>query len=107
MASGLKNISDGRVTSNRDRVLATHKWFEDGTVRISSADTPFLNALRRVFDKFYDLDPKHDPAFDAFDAVYHALRNMPEVTVKSTFDEKKPVVKRPLDKIGQHIGYGR
>lgn len=107
--SGLKNVSDGRVSSKRDRVLQMHKWFEDGTVRISSADTPFLNALRRLFDKFYDLDPKHDSSFDAFDAVFHALRNMPDVLVKASAEipqSQKPKV-RPLDRIGQHIGYGR
>ena len=107
--SGLRDISDGKISSKRDRVLQTHKWFEDGTVKISSADTPFLNALRRLFDKFYDLDPKHDYAFDAFDAVYHALRNMPEVLM--THEASMPTgmaVKstRPLDRVGNHIGYG-
>ena len=86
-----------------------HKWFEDGTVRISSADTPFLNALRRLFDKFYDLDPKHDSSFDAFDAVFHALRNMPDVLVKASAEipQSQKSTVRPLDRIGQHIGYGR
>lgn len=108
IASGLKGITDGRISSKRDRVLQTHKWFEDGTVRISSADTPFLNAMRRLFEKFYDLDPKHDYSFDAFDAVYHALRNMPEILSKSEagIPVERKVNSRPLDSIGTHIGYG-
>ncbi len=106
--SGLRDITDGRISSKRDRVLQTHKWFENGTVKISSADTPFLNALRRLFDKFYDLDPKHDYSFDAFDAVYHALRNMPEVLMSYEADIPRPRVKhlRAIDKIGLHVGYG-
>ena len=107
--SGLKGITDGKISSKRDRVLQTHKWFENGTVRISSADTPFLNALRRLFEKFYDLDPKHDYSFDAFDAVYHALRNMPEVLMSyetSIPTERKVRSSRPLDRIGLHVGYG-
>lgn len=107
--SGLKGITDGKISSKRDRVLQTHKWFENGTVKISSADTPFLNAMRRLFEKFYDLDPKHDYSFDAFDAVYHALRNMPEVLMAHEADI--PTIKsnrtgRPLDRIGTHVGYG-
>ena len=106
--SGLQGITDGKISSKRDRVLQTHKWFENGTVRISSADTLFLNALRRLFEKFYDLDPKHDYSFDAFDAVYHAMRNMPEVLTAQEKEipvEKKHSV-RPIDRIGFHIGYG-
>lgn len=107
--SGLKGITDGKISSKRDRVLQTHKWFENGQVRISSADTPFLNAIRRLFEKFYDLDPKHDYSYDAFDAVFHALRNMPEVLTSQAYEI--PVVynkkARPLDKIGLHIGYGK
>ena len=106
--SGLKGITDGKIASKRDRVLQTHKWFENGTVRISNADTKFLNALRRLFDKFYDLDPKHDYSFDAWDAVYHALRNMPEVlsVAETGIPQKFEKKARPLDKIGSHVGYG-
>lgn len=106
--SGLKGITNGKVSSKRDRVLLTHKWFENGTVTISSADTPFLNALRRLFEKFYDLDPKHDYSFDAFDSVFHALRNMPEVlsTQEAGIPEKRVKKQRPLDRIGRHVGYG-
>lgn len=106
--SGLKGVTDGKIASKRDRVIQTHKWFESGMIRISNADTKFLNALRRLFEKFYDLDPKHDYSFDAWDAVYHALRNMPEVlsVADAGVPEKIEKKVRPLDKIGKHVGYG-
>jgi len=109
IASGLKDITDGKISSKRDRVLQTHKWFESGVVKISNADTPFLNALRRLFEKFYDLDPKHDLAFDAFDSVFHALRNVPDILREERAgmpNERKKKVAGPLDTIGLHIGYG-
>ena len=106
--SGLKGVTDGKIASKRDRVIQTHKWFENGMIRISNADTKFLNALRRLFEKFYDLDPKHDYSFDAWDAVYHALRNMPEVlsVADEGIPEKREKKVRPLDQIGKHVGYG-
>ena len=50
------------------------RWLESGIVRISDAETPFLNELRKELD-MYPLS-KHD---DALDAVYWALRGMPDV----------------------------
>lgn len=107
--SGLKDITDGRISSKRDRVLSIAKWFENGTVRISSADTPFLNAVRRLFDKFYDLEPKHDYAFDAGDAIFHALRNMPEILTIETSElpSEKRLFKHPLEGIGSWSGLRR
>lgn len=70
----------GRIRSKKDRFLhEAAPWFENGTVRISEADTPFLNALRRLFSQFHLLDPKNSPEFDAGDSVYHALKAMPDV----------------------------
>jgi hypothetical protein len=104
--SGLKNITDGRVSNKRDRILSIHKYFEDSTIRISSEDTPFLNALRRLFDRFYDLDPK-DYAFDAGDAVYHAIQNMPDVLVGQNFTQERKVRgPSPLAGIGSYHGFG-
>jgi hypothetical protein len=79
IASGLKGISDARIHSKKDRILEMSRWFDDGTVTISDEDTPFLNALRRLFQYIHDLDPKSAPEFDAGDATYHALRQMPDV----------------------------
>lgn len=54
-------------------------WLESGMVRISDAETPFLNELRKELD-MYPLS-KHD---DALDAMYWALRGMPDVLVMPT-----------------------
>lgn len=50
---------------------------DDGIVSISSADTPFLNAARKLLQEFYTIDA-HDPAWDAWDAIYQALKGMPD-----------------------------
>jgi len=113
VASGLKGISDARIRSKKDRWLNdAAKWFEDGTVKISNADTPFLNALRRLFDRFFDLDPKNDYAFDAGDSVYHALKNMPDVLIKqdtSTFPAYQALKRKnnPMKGLNVFSGYGR
>lgn len=106
--SGLKDITDGKVSSKRDRVLLMAKWFENGTIKISSDDSPFLNALRRLFDRFYDLDPKHDYAFDAGDSAWHAIQMMPEVmsVEEAGIPQRQQKKTRALDRIGLHVGYG-
>lgn len=112
VASGLRGISDARIKSKKDRwINDAARWFEDGTIKISTKDTPFLNAFRRLFDKFYDLDPKHDYSFDAGDAVYHALKNMPDVLVKQSTGSfpAHQVFKRkhnPLQGFNVFSGYG-
>lgn len=60
-------------------------WFENGTVRISDAETPFLNELRSEFDSY----PNHTHD-DAMDAVYYALRVMPDVLVMPRGDDELP-----------------
>jgi len=82
------NTRTGRIKSKADRILyEMAPWFERSVVRISSARTPFLDALRRLFTNFYDLDPRSAPEFDAGDAVYHALKAMPDVLVIKPFGE--------------------
>ena len=51
-------------------------WLESGMVKISDANTPFLNELRKELQKY-----KMTPHDDALDAVYWALRGMPDVLV--------------------------
>lgn len=53
-------------------------WLENMTVLISDAPTPGLLALRKLYDNFPDV-PKHDEAWDAGDALYHAMKLIPEV----------------------------
>lgn len=85
----------GRIRSKADRILLEMApWFENSTVRIATGDSPFLNALRRLFTDFYMLDPKRSPEFDAGDAVYHALKAMPDVLrVDTPKQDLPPIVK--------------
>ena len=94
----------GRIRSKADRILLEMApWFENGTVRISTADTPFLNALRRLFDRFYDLDPAKDLSFDAGDAVYHALKAMPEVLVIAQPEEELVANKKKAQSMWRNL----
>jgi hypothetical protein len=84
------NKRNGRVKKKEDRInIELSPWFENGVIRISDADTPFLRALRRGFDKFYELPP-NDPAWDAMDAVYHAAKGIPDVLVIGDASESLP-----------------
>jgi len=60
-------------------------WLESGIVRVSDAETPFLNELRRELDT-YPLN-EHD---DALDAVYWSLRGMPDVLYVPASTELPP-----------------
>jgi len=59
----------------RIRQEAMAKLFEVGIVRISDADTPFLNMLRKAFDDYPDGND------DVRDAVYWALKAVPELWI--------------------------
>ena len=56
-------------------------WFANGTVKVSDADDPFLNALRKEMH-----DYPHGRHRDCLDAVYWALRAMPDVLVMAKED---------------------
>lgn len=49
-------------------------WFESGVVKISDADTPFLNALRKEMRQY-----PNSKTLDCMDAVYWALMQIPDV----------------------------
>lgn len=110
--SGLKGINDARVRSKKDRWMNDGaKFFEDGTILISDADTPFLNALRRLFNYFYDLD-ESDGAFDAGDATYHAMKQIPDVLrrrdeAQENRRRERSKAAHPLARIGAYTGYGQ
>lgn len=77
--SGLTMTGKGKVKNKADRInLELSPWVESGVVQISDGDSPYLKALRRLFDNFFDLDPR-DEAWDAGDALYHAVKLFPEV----------------------------
>jgi hypothetical protein len=108
--SGLKDISDAKVRSKKDRLSKNSSFFENMDIRISDAQTPFLNALRRAFIHFYDLSER-DPAFDAWDAVFHAMRQMPDAFTKHDAEEEQRARRsrqaHPLSGINVYTGYGR
>jgi hypothetical protein len=70
-----------KVKSKHDRIqYELAPWFENATIMVSDADTPFLNAFRKLFDNFYEMDERvPDEAWDAGDSVYHAVKSMPEI----------------------------
>ena len=61
--------------SKDDRILQMAQWFENGNVKIAKKESPFLDALRYLFDHFWELNKNYPhPAWDAGDATYHALK---------------------------------
>ena len=102
----------GKVKSKEDRFEKdAAKWLENMTVRINSADTDFLNAVRYGLDHFFELD-KHSKSKDALDAVYHALKGLPDVLKIEAFEEtltREPlkIQKNPLAIGSNWRGYGK
>lgn len=65
-------------------------WLENGAIRISDAQTPFLNELRDELERYPMCD--HD---DALDSVYYALRMMPDVlSMPSASNDLPPIGQR-------------
>jgi hypothetical protein len=83
--------TDKGVKSKDDRILQMSKWMEDGTIKIAARDTPFLNALRYLFEHFWELR-KNDPnkAWDAGDATYQALKAFPELLISQQIPTTLP-----------------
>jgi len=64
-------------------------WLRSGRVRISDAETKFLSHLRHFLNVYPNVS-EHDPGYDAADAVYWALRGMPDVLVMPKSEEELP-----------------
>ncbi len=77
-------------------------WFENGIVRISDAETPFLLELRRELDNY----PEHTKD-DALDAVYGALRGMPDVLSLPRAQEELPLPYRREKQTNPLLAFGR
>ena len=70
-----------KLKSKADRLAhELGPWLENGRLRISDAETPFLSGLRRFFNLYPNVR-EHDPGWDAADAVYWAARGMPDVLI--------------------------
>jgi predicted phage terminase large subunit-like protein len=77
-------------------------WLENGVVRISDAETPFLMELRRELDNY----PEHDHD-DALDALYYALRGMPDVLSLPRAQEELPLPYRREKQKNPLFAFGR
>jgi hypothetical protein len=64
-------------------------WLRIGRVRISTAETKFLNALRSFLNR-YPAVSEHDPGWDAADAVYLALCGMPDTLAMANPEKAFP-----------------
>lgn len=77
------NIIDpkGGIKDKRTRIEAElSPWLENGVLKISDAPTEYNKAVREGLDNFFELDfKKPNPAIDALDGLYHAVKRFPEV----------------------------
>lgn len=60
---------------------------ERAAVRVSDADTPFLNCLRSYLDNYPNLD-RHAPEWDVADAVLWACVGVPELSSYAVLDDE-------------------
>jgi phage terminase large subunit-like protein len=77
-------------------------WFESGIVKISDADTPFLNALRKEMRQY-----PNSRTLDCMDAVYWALRMIPEVLKMETRDAMPIFGEAKQEKVYDFTVFGR
>lgn len=77
-------------------------WLENGMVRISDAETPFLLELRRELDAY----PNHAHD-DAMDALYWALRGMPDVLQMPRDEEELPRAYHKEKVANPFVAFGR
>jgi hypothetical protein len=86
-------IGSGNKQERQYRFL--QPLFANGSVMVSDADTPFLNAVREYLDLFPNMD-KNSYLWDVGDALVLALYDIPEIwtrivanTVESVFAKKE------------------
>ena len=85
--------------------------FEVGIVRISDADTPFLNALRKSFDDYPDGGVAAD---DIRDAVYWLCKAFPEIwdvpdpndEIEEVYYKDREKKSNPFKAFAIHDSYG-
>jgi phage terminase large subunit-like protein len=91
----------GRLKKEKRLEQTLGPWLENGAIRISDAETPFLTELRNELDNY----PLHSHD-DAMDALYYAMRNMPEV-LTLPINEEIPIIGSRNNKLNNpyaHIG---
>lgn len=78
--SDVGGLKEKIIRSKDHRIMEMGVWFENGTLKIAEKDTPFLNSLRYLFNHIFELNKNYaHPAWDAGDAVYAALKGMPDI----------------------------
>jgi hypothetical protein len=81
----------GGVSKARRLVEGLGPWLRMGRVRISTAETKFLTALRGFLNRYPEVS-EHDPGWDAADAVYLALCGMPETLTMPNPENDFPIL---------------
>lgn len=94
-------MKTGGKGKNERLVVQMSPWLESGMVRVSDADTPFLLELRRELNNFPLVDND-----DALDALYWALRGMPDVLVMPDASEGLPGLKRKRKTANPFLSFG-
>lgn len=69
-------MTPGRRNKNERLLNELQPWLESGILRISDAETPFLNELRTELDSFPFCTQD-----DTLDALYYAVKGMPDVFI--------------------------
>jgi hypothetical protein len=97
-------MQPGRRSKSDRLEKSLSPWLEGGVIRISDAQTPFLNELRRELDAWPFVD--HD---DALDALYYATKGMPDVfALPETDEDGEPIyAKRKQKKENPFNALGR
>lgn len=95
---GFTDVHGGDKAERLMREL--YPWFENGTIRVSDKQTPFLNAVRKFFQEYKTLS-EHDSAWDAMDSIYHAMKGMLQVLrVRAPREDRLP---RTQEVQGEHF----
>jgi predicted phage terminase large subunit-like protein len=82
-------MTSGRMKKERRLEIELGPWLENGAIKISDADTPFLRELRAELDAY----PNHAHD-DALDALYYAMRAMPDVLTMPADEDELPAYGR-------------
>lgn len=105
-----KGQKAARARSKHDRILyELSPFLEDATVMIAGDDY-YTTKVKDALDNFFELDETvADERWDALDALYHAVKAMPDVLQKpkvgETLQVSKPKSRSPIAGMGKHRGY--
>jgi len=89
-----KGEGGGKPKNKKTRIQTElAPWLENATILISDLQTPYLDKLRDGMENFSELDDNRaDERLDALDALYHAVKGMPEVLIGKNYGDELPQV---------------